>query len=159
MAAGEEEPDPAAWALTPLHIAAARGDVDEIRALLAARADPNARSARGYTPLIWAIREAQIYAVAELLRGGADPTLDGGLAVQYARSLKDRPDAAPANAPLPVDYAGFREDYRLIAFMVEQQAAIVELTKGSLSMRHRMLAGACCGGHRRARRSGRGKKK
>ena len=150
--------EPAAWVLTPLHIAAARGDEARIRALLAAGADPNERSARGYTPLDWAITQAHVYAVAELLRGGADPTLEGALTVAYARSLA-RPGMAPADAPAPVDYDGFLRDYQLIAFLVEQQAAIVELTKGSLSMRHRMLAGACCGGSRRPRRSGRGKKK
>jgi uncharacterized protein len=56
-----------------LHGAAARGDVDEIRRLLAAGGDPEARDARGRTPLHVAAFGAQAEAMRALVTGGADP--------------------------------------------------------------------------------------
>jgi ankyrin repeat protein len=58
---------------TGLHGAAARGDADEIRRLLATRADPEARDARGRTPLHVAAFGAQAEVMRALVAGGADP--------------------------------------------------------------------------------------
>jgi len=58
---------------TGLHRAAARGDADGIRQLLAGRADPAARDARGRTPLHVAAFAAQAEAMRALVTGGADP--------------------------------------------------------------------------------------
>jgi hypothetical protein len=60
-------------AYTGLHGAAARGDVDEIRRLLAAGGNPEARDVRGRTPLHVAAFGAQAEAMRALVTGGADP--------------------------------------------------------------------------------------
>ena len=60
-------------AYTGLHGAAARGDTDDIRRLLAARADPEARDARGRAPVHVAAFAAQADAMRALVAGGADP--------------------------------------------------------------------------------------
>ncbi|KAK6360342.1 Ankyrin repeat and SOCS box containing [Orbilia blumenaviensis] len=62
---------------TPLHIAAARGDVSYVSELVEAGAKLDVRSNMGYTPLYTAVRfgknEDDIYSIVELLvKGGAD---------------------------------------------------------------------------------------
>ncbi|MFZ4809565.1 MAG: ankyrin repeat domain-containing protein [Hyphomicrobiaceae bacterium] len=55
-----------------LHAAAAKGDADEIRKLLAAGANPNARDPAGRTPLHVAAFLARGDALRALVKGGAD---------------------------------------------------------------------------------------
>ncbi len=69
-----------AYGLTPLHYAAMQLDMELIRACLAAKADVNAASARGETPLMTIIRpytsfggDPMLQAVELLLASGADP--------------------------------------------------------------------------------------
>jgi uncharacterized protein len=59
-------------AYSGLHAAAARGDVAEIRKLLAAKADPNAKDNAGRTPLHVAAFDSHDDAVRVLVAGGAD---------------------------------------------------------------------------------------
>uniref|UniRef100_A0A7S0ZVA1 Uncharacterized protein n=1 Tax=Noctiluca scintillans TaxID=2966 RepID=A0A7S0ZVA1_NOCSC len=60
-----------------LHVAAIQGDIATVRALLAARADVNARTNKGkmlsMTPLHWAIYHGHKQMVLLLLQSGADP--------------------------------------------------------------------------------------
>ena len=69
-----------AYGLTPLHYAAMQLDTELIRACLAAKADVNAASTRGETPLMTIIRpytsfagDPMLQAVELLLASGADP--------------------------------------------------------------------------------------
>jgi hypothetical protein len=66
--------------LSPMHHAAERGDVDEIRRLAAAGADPNVinEEADKWTPLLSAVRANQPAAVKALLEVGADPSYRTG---------------------------------------------------------------------------------
>ncbi|MCY4029824.1 MAG: ankyrin repeat domain-containing protein [Acidobacteria bacterium] len=57
---------------TALMWAAAQNQVPAVDALLAAGADPNARSARGFTPLLFAAREGHAGILGPLVRAGAD---------------------------------------------------------------------------------------
>jgi uncharacterized protein len=58
---------------TPLMAAAGRGNLETVRALLAAKADPNAKDTKaGQTALMWAAQQRQTAVVEELLRNGAD---------------------------------------------------------------------------------------
>jgi len=55
-----------------IFLAAARGDVDTIRALLDRGVSPNARDEHGKTPLIWAAMNGSLPVVQLLLERGAD---------------------------------------------------------------------------------------
>ena len=61
---------------TPLHVAGIKGDLDTIRILLKAGADPNARTAGGQylkmTPLAWYVYGNHLEGVNALLDAGAD---------------------------------------------------------------------------------------
>ena len=57
---------------TALMWAAAQNQVASVERLLAAGADPNARSARGFTPVLFAAREGHADVLAPLVRAGAD---------------------------------------------------------------------------------------
>ncbi|MXY25741.1 MAG: hypothetical protein F4Y45_14640 [Acidobacteria bacterium] len=57
---------------TALMWAAAQNQVTSVERLLAAGADPNARSARGFTPVLFAAREGNVEVLAPLVRSGAD---------------------------------------------------------------------------------------
>ena len=57
---------------TALMWAAAQNQVASVERLLAAGADPNARSARGFTPVLFAAREGHVDVLAPLVRAGAD---------------------------------------------------------------------------------------
>jgi ankyrin repeat protein len=59
-------------AYTGLHRAASRGDVEEIRTLLTAGANPNQRDAAGRTPLHVAAFRSQYEALRALVAGGGD---------------------------------------------------------------------------------------
>jgi ankyrin repeat protein len=60
---------------TPLHIAARKGELDDIAVLVIHGADVNLRGDLGYTPLHYAAMSAQAAAVARLLDLGADTSL------------------------------------------------------------------------------------
>ena len=60
---------------TPLHQAAAKGDIEIILILIEYGADVNARTISGETPLMKAIAFYQVEATKILLRLGADPNM------------------------------------------------------------------------------------
>ena len=62
----------------PLHIAAGRGDIDIIRALLVSGANVNAEEFSGKMPLHFAAKNLHVGAVRELLRHGANPNAHDG---------------------------------------------------------------------------------
>jgi len=57
----------------PLHVAATRGEPDEITALLDGGAHVNARGEHGHTPLLSAVGQGHLEAVRLLLKHGALP--------------------------------------------------------------------------------------
>lgn len=61
--------------MTPLHLAAARGDLNMVRLLLDASADCDARTDEGDTPLCCAVFWSHPEVIIELLKRGADRTL------------------------------------------------------------------------------------
>jgi ankyrin repeat protein len=63
----------AALRLTPLHLAALRGSVEEVERLLKSGADPNVRDVFGRTPLHYAAARNHKAAAELLLSRGADP--------------------------------------------------------------------------------------
>jgi len=63
---------------TPLAQAAAAGEADEVRRLLAAGANVDERDRTGFTALIWAARRGETESVQLLLAAGADPDLHDG---------------------------------------------------------------------------------
>lgn len=80
------------WQSTPLHIAAVRGDVAAIAALLDAGADIQSRGEHGYSPLHEAVEQGHIDAVRLLLERGASRTVTndhGHTPIQSARILKE----------------------------------------------------------------------
>ena len=73
LAHGAEVDAVEAWRQqTALMWAAAQNQAAAVDALLAAGADPNARSARGFTPLLFAAREGHVGILGPLVRAGAD---------------------------------------------------------------------------------------
>ena len=78
------------WQSTPLHIAAVRGDVAAIIALLDAGADIQSRGEHGYSPLHEAVEQGHIEVVRVLLERGASVTAtcdDGHTPIQSAQIL------------------------------------------------------------------------
>ncbi len=76
---------------TPLHLAAMNPDTSALKALLAAKADPNARDNDGATPLHMAAYGSRPQHVQMLLEAGADPlakTDNGRDAGSMARKVK-----------------------------------------------------------------------
>jgi ankyrin repeat protein len=61
--------------MTMLMVAAANGEVDQARALLAAGADPNLRASDGRTALMLAVMQEHVEMVRLLLDAHADPNL------------------------------------------------------------------------------------
>jgi ankyrin repeat protein len=58
---------------TELHYAAARGEVERVRALLAEGADPNLADDNGWVPLHFAAQSRSLAICAALLEAGAEP--------------------------------------------------------------------------------------
>ena len=86
LAATEPKP-PAARTPPTAHRAAAAGDIDGLKAALAAGADANARDGRGWTALMHAANKGYTLLVPPLLKAGADPNLraaDGATALFIA---------------------------------------------------------------------------
>lgn len=80
------------WKSAPLHIAAVRGDVAAIVALLDAGADIQSRGEHGYSPLHEAVEQGHIEAVRLLLERGASisaTTDDGHTPIQSAQIRKE----------------------------------------------------------------------
>mgnify|MGYP001952137090 FL=1 len=76
----------------PVHIAASRGDINEIRLILDAGADINCKGEHGYTALHNAVAQGHRAAVEYLLTQGADPDSvndDGVSAAQLAKLLDE----------------------------------------------------------------------
>lgn len=76
---------------TPLHLAAMNPDTSAMKALIAAKADPNARDNDGATPLHMAAYASRPEHVRLLLEAGADPlakTDNGRDAGSMARKVK-----------------------------------------------------------------------
>ena len=76
---------------TPLHLAAMNPDTSAMKALLAAKADPNARDNEGATPLHMAAYASRTTHTQLLLEAGADPlakTDNGRDAGSMARKVK-----------------------------------------------------------------------
>ena len=77
---------------TTLHIAAVRGDLAAIAALLDAGADIRSRGEHGYSPLHEAVAQGHIEAVRLLLERGASVSAtcdDGRTPIQSAQILKE----------------------------------------------------------------------
>jgi ankyrin repeat protein len=73
------------------HLAALNGDAAALAILLAAGAEPDARDAYGWSPLLYAVQRGDQEAVALLLRAGADPNRADSLSVsplKHAMHLK-----------------------------------------------------------------------
>lgn len=80
------------WQSTPLHIAAVRGDVAAIAALLDAGADIQSRGEHGYSPLHEAVEQGHVDAVRLLLERGASRTVTndhGHTPIQSAQILNE----------------------------------------------------------------------
>jgi ankyrin repeat protein len=76
IAAGADANRPLMSGETPLMVAAKRGNVETVKALLAGGANPNAQeSSAGQTALMWALSSRQAAAVDELVKHGADVQL------------------------------------------------------------------------------------
>lgn len=90
---------------TPLMIAAATGQDDVVRTLLAMGADPNAPNAMGETPLLHAVNGKHADIVRLLRAAGGDPNLashNGSRASELAQARETRVDAA-LREPNPAD--------------------------------------------------------
>jgi ankyrin repeat protein/beta-lactamase regulating signal transducer with metallopeptidase domain len=124
---------------TPLHVAAERGDVGAIRALLGAGADPNARDLSGRSPLHLAAATGDVEAVVELLDGGADtdvPALtnagatplhvaaEQGLAevVQTLLAAGANPNAKDEGGSSPLHLAAGVGDVRSVSLLLQRGA-------------------------------------
>jgi hypothetical protein len=59
--------------VTPLMLAAGRNEIDQVKTLIAAGADVNAKDASGWTPLMYAASASASPAAGELLKAGANP--------------------------------------------------------------------------------------
>src|SRR4051812_8030513 len=57
----------------PLHVAAIWGDAEAVEMLVRAGADVNAVGDKGYTPLLWAVREGDLATARVLRAAGASP--------------------------------------------------------------------------------------
>ena len=90
---------------TPLAVAAARNNADEIRRLLAEGQTPNER-AGAWTPLIWAARSGALSAVATLLDAGAEI---------------DRPDRASSQWT-PLQHAIHRQERHVARLLLDRGA-------------------------------------
>jgi len=64
---------------TPLHIAARKGELEDVEVLVAHGADINRRGDLGYTPLHQACLTGQLAVAKRLLELGANPTLTNEL--------------------------------------------------------------------------------
>jgi ankyrin repeat protein len=77
--------------LTPLHVAASRGQSEVVSILLDAGADISGPSpGEQWTPLVWAAYRGHTDTVALLLKRGADPTARGGNPIHFAAQRRHR---------------------------------------------------------------------
>ena len=73
--------------VTPLHRAVDRGDFPEIRRLLAAGADPKAKTRRGWTPLFIAVRNGEPAIAEYLLTHGSERVGEYGYSTDDERGI------------------------------------------------------------------------
>ena len=97
-----------------LLIAAAEGDVDRVRTLLAAGVDAGAQDANGASAFMWAIAAGSLETAKILLNAGADPTLPGVIWLDEQRT-------SYYGSPLAI--AAGERSLELLRFLVE----VVEL--------------------------------
>ncbi|WP_394539084.1 ankyrin repeat domain-containing protein [Lysobacter enzymogenes] len=85
--------------------AAANGDAAQVRALVAAGADPDARGERGITVLQWALYQRSVAGLRALLAAGADPArgADDGATVLQLAAMADDPQYLRALLDAKVD--------------------------------------------------------
>lgn len=81
---------------TPLHVAAIRGDISALQALLDVGADVNAQGEHQYTPLHEAVEQGHVKAVRTLLAANArkDLTNDDGVTPLALAELLDETEIA-----------------------------------------------------------------
>ena len=97
--------------LTPLMQAAARGDLEELRRLLAGQADPNAQDSSGWTPLMYATQAQTAEAIQTLIQAGANPNVQS-YAGQTALMAASTVYYAPEDKLHALLNAGARKDLR-----------------------------------------------
>ena len=94
LAAGSDPNAMTTTGVTPLHLSAASGDIEAVRALLPYQADINVREAGwGQTPLMFASARNRVDVIEALLEAGADTRMTGKVINVTTRDKVDREDA------------------------------------------------------------------
>ena len=94
LAAGSDPNAMTTTGVTPLHLSAASGDIEAVRALLPYQADLNVREAGwGQTPLMFASARNRVDVIEALLEAGADTRMTGKVINVTTRDKVDREDA------------------------------------------------------------------
>ena len=110
------------WEIRGMMNALENADLGALDNALKFGTDPNGRDERGYTPLIWAVRDRKEQAVSTLLASGADPNRRNGdnrTALFYAYAT----DENLSNIITSLIFAGARTD--------EYQSWFIDLDKNN----------------------------
>ena len=100
--------------------AAAEGNLEAVRALLAHGANIHARSDRGFTPLLFAAREGKVDLIRPLLRAGA--RVDDSLPARAAERTESGQSNAAQTGITPLLLAAGSAHYELAAVLLEEGA-------------------------------------